>query len=410
MNTHKYLIVLILLVFATSCTAENEVSTASSNQTADTTVLQSRTQVSETTVTPTQTAVAAATATATATQTLVAEVTPTQTPVATVTATQTPVATVTATTSPSTSQSADNSTGLTAAEIRTYASKIQEDPSICRTATGKLALVCNMDEDSSDGNDQSHRSRRPERSSAPTVVPAVDPNNPPRVATNNFVDLDPYIAISKIRSAYGHNYSAGDPEYDPTGKSCRSMKHYFDAYTFEQRWSGNFGSYDTRGNVKFYAPADGTLMDIMIQPSDVGMEYQFTIMSSESSKISFVFHHVDLLKDLRDGGPVASGQHLGYIARFNGQAEIATYVSTGMGTAEYISFFDVMSDDVFAEYQARGIIDRDQMSITQEQRDANPIACTLGDGKGGKFVATGDPEAFDRWQFGSDNWVNMRSR
>jgi hypothetical protein len=81
-----------------------------------------------------------------------------------------------------------------------------------------------------------------------------------------------------------------------------------------------------------------------------------------------------------------------------------------MGTAEYISFFDVMSDDVFSEYQARGIIDRDQMSITQEQRDANPIACTLEDGKGGKFVATGDPEVFDRWQFGSDNWVNMTSR
>ena len=236
--------------------------------------------------------------------------------------------------------------------------------------------------------------------------PPVDPANPPRIAVNNFVDLAPHISITKLRSAYGHDYTFGDDEHDPTGQSCRSMKHYFDAYTLDQRWSGTFGSYDTKGTVKFYAPADGTIRDLVPSSSSAGPEYQFTIQSSEYPRLAFKFHHVDLLENLQNGGTVVAGQHLGYIARFNGQAEIVTYVVLEPGTAEYISFFDVMSDEVFAEYQARGISSRSQMSITKEARDANPIPCDQSDGQGGKFIATGmTEEAFAIWQSGADNWV-----
>ncbi|HIF65612.1 MAG TPA: hypothetical protein EYQ34_03295 [Acidimicrobiia bacterium] len=246
---------------------------------------------------------------------------------------------------------------------------------------------------------------------APTIGPInpgppVDPANPPRIAVNNFIDLAPHISITKLRSVYGHNYTFGDDEHDPTGQSCRSMKHYFDAYSLNQRWSGNFGSYDTKGTVKFYAPADGTIRDLVPSSSSAGPEYQFTIQSSEYPRLAFKFHHVDLLENLQNGGTVVAGQHLGHIARFNGQAEIATYVVLGPGTGEYISFFDVMSDEVFAEYQARGISSRSQMSITKEARDASPIPCDLSDGQGGKFIATGmAEEAFAIWQSGVDNWV-----
>ena len=236
--------------------------------------------------------------------------------------------------------------------------------------------------------------------------PPVDPANPPRIAVNNFVDLAPYISITKLRSAYGHDYTFGDDEHDPTGLSCRSMKHYFDAYTLDQRWSGNFGGYDTKGTVKFYAPADGTIRDLMPSSSSAGPEHQFTIESSEYPRLAFTFHHVDLLENLQNGGTVVAGQHLGYIARFHGQAEIVTYVVSGPGTAEHISFFDVMSDEVFAQYQARGISSRSLMSITKEARDANPIPCDQSDGQGGKFIATGmAEEASAIWQSGADNWV-----
>ena len=184
------------------------------------------------------------------------------------------------------------------------------------------------------------------------------------------------------------------------------MKHYFDAYTSDQRWWSNFGSYDTRGIVKFYSPVDGDLYQIIANEIEQGTEYQFYISPSGYQKLTFTFHHVGLLEEFINGGTVTAGQHIGYIIRPNGQGEIA--VSISGDTSEYISFFDVMTDEVFAEYQARGITSRAQMTIPQEERAANPIPCTLDDGMGGKFYSvSGDVETFNQWQDGSDNWVQL---
>ncbi len=239
--------------------------------------------------------------------------------------------------------------------------------------------------------------------------PDIDPANPPKLATSNFIDLDPYVRITKIRAAYGHNYNYGSADHDPTGKSCSSMKHYFDAYTEQQRWDSNFGSYDTRGVVKFYSPVDGNMYQLIPKEIEQGTEYQFYIGPTGYSQLVFTFHHVDLLDEFiaAGGGSVAAGQHIGYIMRPNGQGEIAVAVSNGAET-EYISFFDVMSDEVFAEYQARGITSRAQMTISREEREANPIPCTLNDGSGGKFYSeSGDEKSFQEWQNGSDNWVEL---
>ena len=242
-----------------------------------------------------------------------------------------------------------------------------------------------------------------------TIHPTIDPTNPPRIAVNNFIDLDPFIGITKLRAAYGHDFSIGDEEYDPEYKSCRSMKHYLDAYTYAQRSSGNFGSYNTSGNVKYYAPADGELRDIMTNEFSPGeIEYQFTIMSDEYPNLLFTFMHVDLLEELRNGASVKAGQHIGYVIRPHGQGEIVTWVSLGAGNIKNISFFDVMSDEVFSKYQSRGVLDREQMTITREYRDSNPKPCH-SDNMGGKFIPTQEDgpgeEAFHMWQYGPDNWV-----
>ena len=230
-------------------------------------------------------------------------------------------------------------------------------------------------------------------------------NNPPRIAVSNFVDLGPIIKISKLRSAYGHDYTIGDEEHDPAEKSCRSMKHYLDAYTYDQKSDQNFGGYDTKGNLRYYAPVNGQLRDVLTNEFKSGQtEYQFTIMSQEYSSINFTFMHVELLEDLRSGASVEAGQHIGFVARPHGQAEIVTWVSLGKGKLKNISFFDVTTDEVFAEYQARGINTRSQMSISREERDANPVAC-YPDSEGGKFIPTGDELSFNLWQAGLDNWV-----
>ena len=67
-----------------------------------------------------------------------------------------------------------------------------------------------------------------------------------------------------------------------------------------------------------------------------------------------------------------------------------------------------MSDEVFSEYQSRGVLDREQMTITREYRDSNPKPCH-SDNMGGKFIPTQEDgpgeEAFHMWQYGPDNWV-----
>jgi hypothetical protein len=186
-----------------------------------------------------------------------------------------------------------------------------------------------------------------------------------------------------------------------------SQKHYFEAYAFAQRYDGNFGSYNTRGNINFYAPADGDLIDIKPNQIAEGTEYQFHLYSKEYPSIVFGFHHLDMLEPLRNGGSVTAGQRLGTVIRNNGQTEIATWVLLGQGQLEYISFFDVMSDEVFAQYQARGIQSRSQMSIPAEERAANPIACYREGPKLEKFIPNMAELAFNDWQLGPDNWVSL---
>lgn len=237
--------------------------------------------------------------------------------------------------------------------------------------------------------------------------PPVDPKNPPRIAIYNFADLEPQKHITKIRAVYGHDYTYGDDEHDPSGKSCMSQKHYFEAYTFSQRYDSNFGSYNTRGNINFYAPADGDLLDIKSNQITEGTEYQFHLYSKEYPRIVFGFHHVDMLEPLRNGGSVTAGERLGTIIRNNGQTEIATWVMLGKGQLEYISFFDVMSDEVFAQYQARGIQSRSQMSISAEDRAANPVACYREGPDLEKFIPNMPELAFNEWQLSTDNWVSL---
>ena len=52
--------------------------------------------------------------------------------------------------------------------------------------------------------------------------------------------------------------------------------------------------------------------------------------------------------------------------------DIAVYVNTPEGV-RYISYFDVMTDNLFTLYQLRGLIDRNAIIISKETRDANPI-------------------------------------
>jgi hypothetical protein len=56
-----------------------------------------------------------------------------------------------------------------------------------------------------------------------------------------------------------------------------------------------------------------------------------------------------------------------------------------------VSYFNVMTDDVFQEYEARGASSRDRFVITAAERDADPLTC-----EGEEFSSGGTlPEWFN---------------
>ncbi|HZY10208.1 MAG TPA: hypothetical protein VFF29_03560, partial [Bacteroidota bacterium] len=57
-----------------------------------------------------------------------------------------------------------------------------------------------------------------------------------------------------------------------------------------------------------------------------------------------------------------------------------------------VSYFDVITDDVFQNYQTRGISSRDTMIISRQARDADTLTCN-----GETFTNTGSIE----------NWISL---
>jgi len=47
----------------------------------------------------------------------------------------------------------------------------------------------------------------------------------------------------------------------------------------------------------------------------------------------------------------------------------------GFGNRQFISYFSVMSDQLFAKYQNRGLDSRNDVIISRAERDADPLQC-----------------------------------
>ena len=136
-------------------------------------------------------------------------------------------------------------------------------------------------------------------------------------------------------------------------------------------------------------------------------ENQFIIESKEHPEIAISFFHVITKPEIKRGYAVKEGDYLGTISQGN-SGEIA--VSTNFNKPQeeqLISFFNIISDKVFAEYKARGITNRSELIITKEERDSNPLICNKTEPHrfiGSKEISN-DKEAYDKWSMGPDNWV-----
>lgn len=185
----------------------------------------------------------------------------------------------------------------------------------------------------------------------PWNLPNYDLANLPKFATSHHIDMDRIYAVSKFRSGAGHDAS-------DSYESCRSMKHYF---------AGSESDPDP-SSINIYAPFDGTV--VFFSPD--GEDVQTWIRpDGYPNAIAMIFHTVP---DVKIGQKVKSGQRIGHHSGKSwSDIQIAIH---GLFNTRHVSYFDVMTDDVFGYYAKLGF-KRSDFIIDKAQRDANPLQCNL---------------------------------
>lgn len=138
------------------------------------------------------------------------------------------------------------------------------------------------------------------------------------------------------------------------------MKHYF-----KPKGNVNWGS------IMISSPVKGTVVRI----DEEWAGTQLRIRSEQYPAFYFIIFHISLTNPLKVGDVVAEGQQLGTHFGAQTQSDMAVGVSTPNGW-KLISYFDVMTDQLFQTYQARGVISRSDLIITREARDADPLNCS----------------------------------
>jgi len=223
-------------------------------------------------------------------------------------------------------------------------------------------------------------------------------NEPPPELVANFVDLNNITKISKFRSCVGHVTVPQDQR-----ETKRSMKHYF--------WvKPEFVGTDT---VKIYSPYDGYISEVRSDPNEQ-LEGEVWIVPKRALPFlpplgiwQFSVQHIIVREDLKRGSEVKAGDIIGYAAVpeenrasfdivYAKQADIPKMVDNWNSPFTNLdSVFNHMSEEVFNQYQSRGISSKDAFVITKEVRDSNPCQYQ---GEGLYFTNQED----------SDNWVFLK--
>jgi hypothetical protein len=116
------------------------------------------------------------------------------------------------------------------------------------------------------------------------------------------------------------------------------------------------------------------------------------VKSKDFPAFCFILFHVRTNGLVTVGDSVSAGQLLGTHVGTRSTSDIAVGVNTPTGW-RLVSYFDVMTDSMFAKYKARGINSRTDAIISKELRDTDPLTCN-----GGKFASPGN----------LPNWVTLR--
>jgi hypothetical protein len=176
---------------------------------------------------------------------------------------------------------------------------------------------------------------------------------PKNMLNANYIDLSKIERISRFRSAIGHSFTDGS-------ETCRSMKHYY-LPKLSVDWT----------EVDIYAPAAGTILRLRVDGS-IGL--QVTLRPVNLPAFDVLIFHVNVDSEIVVGKWVEAGEHIGRHASKSTMSDISVGIGPRDG-GKLISYFDVMTDEVFEEYRMRGVSSRDAAIITKEERDADPVPC-----------------------------------
>jgi hypothetical protein len=182
-----------------------------------------------------------------------------------------------------------------------------------------------------------------------------------RFVARDYIDLASIDRISRFRSSVGHDY------HDDV-ETCRSMKHYVPPRA-TVNWS----------TVPIVAPITGSIE--LTRPDFAGT--QIVIRSAAQPAFLFVIFHVTPSIGVADGTPVTAGQPIGTHVGSVTMSDIAVFVQTPSGR-RLVSWFETMSDELFAAYAARGVASREAAIISRAERDGDPLRCD-----GEAFTASG---------------------
>lgn len=169
----------------------------------------------------------------------------------------------------------------------------------------------------------------------------------PQFLTADLLDVTQVQRISLFRSSAGHDYSFAGEE------SCRSKKHYFTIYP-DADWS----------KIIVFAPVTGQIA--RREPENPGTKIEIVPTAYPDWRITIF--HISAVESVQIGNNVRVGQPLGTLATNN--TDIAV-----LGPDDLYSYFEVISDGVFAHYEARGAQSRQDFIIPEELRDSDPLEC-----------------------------------
>lgn len=189
----------------------------------------------------------------------------------------------------------------------------------------------------------------------------------PRFVRAHFIDPGRMARISRFRSAIGFDYS-DDVE------NCRSMMHWF-----EPR-----GDVDWK-SLKVYSPITAKI--IAIEQSATG-----SILKLQSQRYpDFEFHlfNLALSDSLLVGNQIPAGQPIATAISAAALPGVAVGAHTTQGW-RLLSYFEVMTDSLFAEYRKCDVQSPYDFIINLESRDADPLVC-----QGSAFTTEGH---LDNWK------------